>query len=236
MEAVSPDKRVKTSIYFALSHIPMCSIRLESRRWSISFQNPSSSTFYAHPTMHPRCHRMLSIIIENVKWLPDLFFSSFNMPALWLYVYSGWKENERSSGPVRFPSPLQFFISPAAFIPCKMIRIIYALPDTHFRIWFPGSSGCLAKQPPERPWPPRSLRLPKSIIQWTEVGEKMRTDYGLLRKHMWRLPGEWRSSLVSVRMNLHSCLKAKSISNALQKWPLSSRFMTLKTFIPLGWT
>lgn len=26
--------------------------------------------------------------------------------------------------------------------------------------------------------------IPKSIIQWTEVGENMRTDYGLLRKHM----------------------------------------------------
>lgn len=76
----------------------------------------------------------------------------------------------------------------------------------------------------------------KSIIQWTGGRKKMSTDYGLLRRHMWRLRGEWRSSHVSVRMNLHLCLKAKSISNALQKWALSSRFMPLKTFIPLSRT
>lgn len=127
------------------------------------------------------------------------------------------------------------------FVPCKMIRIIYAPPDTYFRIWFAGPMGCLEKHPPERSWPLRSLWLWWSwfvnpLFNGQEWGKKMRTDYGLLRRHMWRLPGEWRRSLVSVWMNLHSCLKAKSISDALQKWPLSSRFMPLKTFIPLGWT
>lgn len=84
--------------------------------------------------------------------------SFFNKAALWLYVYLGWKENERSSGSPPFRSPLQFFISPAAFIPYQIIRIIYAPPYTHFKIWFPAPSGRLEKQPSERPWPLRSLR------------------------------------------------------------------------------
>lgn len=194
--------------------------------------------------MYPRCHHLPWIITENLKRLPDLFFVLFFLIwlALWLYVYLGWKENERSSGRTPFPSPRRFFISPAAFVPRKMIGIIYAPPYAHFRIRRAAPSGCSAKRPLEKPQPQRSLRsltglIHKSIIQRTgEGGKKPSTDYGLLRRHMWRLPGEWRSSLVSIRMNLHSCLKAKSISDALQKWPLSSRFMPLKTFIPLGWT
>lgn len=189
--------------------------------------------------MHPCCHHLLWIIIGNVKWLPGLFFSSFLLYACVMTLcLLGLKRKWKI---IRFPSPRKIFISPAAFISRKMIRIIYAPPDTHFGIWFPVPLGRSAKQSPERPWPLRSVRLWQSwfvnpLFNGQEGEKKMSRDYGLLRRHMWHLPGEWRSSLVSVRMNLHSCLKAKSISDALQKWPLSSRFMPLKTFIPLGWT
>lgn len=111
-------KGSRGAFYFAHGHI-LCVPFTGRVDWDrFPFRTPD----LLHLALIPRCIRAvitcsgLSLKMWSGCQIPfSLFFFIlffFNMSALWLYVCSGWKENERSSGPARFPSPRQFSFHP----------------------------------------------------------------------------------------------------------------------------